>query len=110
MVPIGLAHNVSKILFPVAGSAGGGSWPDVVTMGRTGMNRKRLPNTDLRSVLNQVSHSKIYQTVIGGTGRYEGMEGVTFANAVFTPVGTDAQGRLMISAKWAGSGALSSGH
>ena len=37
--------------------------------------------------LNQMSHSKIYQTVIGGTGRYEGMEGVTFANAVFTPVG-----------------------
>ncbi len=57
--------------------------------------------------LSQVSRSKIYQTVIGGTGRYKGMEGVTFANAVFTPVGTDAQGRLMITAKWAGSGALS---
>ena len=58
--------------------------------------------------LNQVSRAKIYQTVIGGTGRYKGVEGVTFANAVFTPVGTDAQGRLMISARWAGSGALSS--
>lgn len=60
--------------------------------------------------LNQVSRSKIYQTVIGGTGRYEGVEGVTFANAMFTPVGRMPKRRLMISARWAGSGALSSGH
>ncbi len=57
--------------------------------------------------LTQASRAKIYQTIVGGTGRYVGMEGVVFANALFTPTGTDENGALIIDGKWAGGGALS---
>jgi hypothetical protein len=56
--------------------------------------------------LSQPSRAKIYQTIIGGTGRYAGLEGVVFANALFTPTGTDAEGRLIIDGKWSGGGML----
>lgn len=58
--------------------------------------------------ITQPSRAKLYQTIVGGTGRFEGAEGVVFGNALFTPTGTDETGALIIDGRLYGSGALKS--
>jgi hypothetical protein len=56
--------------------------------------------------ITQPSRAKVYQTIRGGTGRFAGAEGVVLAGALFTPVGVDDQGRLIIDGQLSGEGAL----
>lgn len=56
--------------------------------------------------ITQPSRAKLYQTIVGGTGRFEGAEGVVFGNATFTPTGTDPDGALIIDGRLCGAGAL----
>ena len=56
--------------------------------------------------ITQPSRAKVYQTILGGTGRFAGAEGVFFGNALFTPTGTDENGALIIDGKLSGIGAL----
>ncbi|MBK8000598.1 MAG: hypothetical protein IPK15_18265 [Verrucomicrobia bacterium] len=56
--------------------------------------------------ITQPSRAKLYQTIVGGTGRFAGTEGVVFGNALFTPTGTDENGALVIDGRHCGSGAL----
>lgn len=56
--------------------------------------------------ITQTSEAKIYQTIVGGTGRYAGFEGVLFANATFKPAGFNDAGGLIVDGHWCGSGAL----
>lgn len=58
--------------------------------------------------ITQPSHAKLYQTIVGGTGRFAGSEGVVFGNALFTPTGIDDNGALIIDGKLSGAGALKS--
>lgn len=56
--------------------------------------------------ITQPSRAKLYQTIVGGTGRFAGAEGVVFGNALFTPTGTDENGALVIDGRLCGSGAI----
>ncbi len=56
--------------------------------------------------ITQPSRAKLYQTIVGGTRRFAGAEGVVFGNALFTPTGNDENGALVIDGRWCGSGAI----
>ncbi len=65
-----------------------------------------LPDGNPVPDITQPSRAKLYQTILGGTGRFAGAEGVVFGNALFTPTGTDETGALIIDGKLSGIGAL----
>lgn len=58
--------------------------------------------------ITQPSRAKLYQTIVGGTGRFAGAEGVVFGTALFTPTGIDEDGAFVIDGQLSGSGELKS--